>query len=265
MVGFISLCVSRPCVLITAPNRESTGCREAPRPPALWGSLPLTKGCLSGSRHFTGASLQPESFPFYIWGNQGAKEFTPGNMDQSWGTKPRWPEAKLLLLGFFSSPGLWRRGGPGGLDSCCALPHCRLAGSQGWRLQNEARMDRVHIVFGRGSGSSQAFAQMLGLLSWEERPRGMRSLSNRSASQPLWLPVFGRLWGAVPPGGGWAASFPMPLSATALAGPCDTQLLWATVQSGNDIRPESDWNCVKENEIQKSLGFLKYEMIVVLK
>ena len=67
-----------------------------------------------------------------------------------------------------------------GSGSCYARPHCCLAGSQGWRFYKEAGMDWDHIIFGQGSGSSQAFAQMLGLLSWEEGPRGTRSLSNRS-------------------------------------------------------------------------------------
>lgn len=48
--------------------------------------------------------------------------FTLDNMDQSWGTKPRWPEAKLLLLCFFIPRAVKEWAGPGGLDSRCALP-----------------------------------------------------------------------------------------------------------------------------------------------
>ena len=47
-----------------------------PRCPAPWGSVPLTEGCLSGSRHFTAAPLQPESSPFYIWGNQALRSLS---------------------------------------------------------------------------------------------------------------------------------------------------------------------------------------------
>lgn len=58
---------------------------------------------------------------------------------------------------------------------------------------------------------------------------GGRAKRHAVLEQPFRLPaslaVFGGLWGAVPTGGGWAASFPVPLSAAALAGPHDTQLL----------------------------------------
>ena len=47
-----------------------------PRCPAPCGSLPLTEGCLSGSRHFTAAPLQPESSPFYIRGNQALRSLS---------------------------------------------------------------------------------------------------------------------------------------------------------------------------------------------
>lgn len=127
-----------PVFLSPLQTRKAPGCPEAPRPQLSHSPLSrpvrlsaLDRGLPVRQQAFHSCSTTARVIPILHLRKPGAEEFIPDNEDQSWGTEPRWPEAKLLLL---LLPGLWTKGGPGGLHSCYALPDCCRVGFQGWRF-----------------------------------------------------------------------------------------------------------------------------------